>query len=199
MSDQLVELRKRLEELERRMALLEKEREERRRRAHELQTRAALALLVLLAIFIPVGVASMLLVPGLQPRLQVSVTPGGGGPPSGGGGGGGVTPSGCSSIVATVAVSIPPGTGTNSKLNFEPSTLEVKPCTKIIWTNKDTAEHTVTFLTVPSGAGSPASLSSGTLGLNDQFSVVLSAPGNYTYHCTFHPAYMKGTIVVTSG
>jgi plastocyanin len=199
MSGEIEELRRRVEELERKLSMLEQERRERLRRAHEMQTKAALALVVLLAIIIPAGIASMLLVPGLQPRLSVSIMPGGGGAPGGGGGGGGPSPTGCTSIAATVTVAIPSGTGTNSKLNFDPAVLTVKPCTKVVWVNKDISEHTVTFLTVPQGGPSPSSISSGTLELNDQFSVVFVQPGNYTYHCTFHPAYMKGTIVVSSG
>jgi plastocyanin len=198
MSGEIEELRRRVEELERKLSMLEQERRERLRRAHEMQTKAALALVVLLAIIIPAGIASMLLVPGLQPRLSVSIMPGGGAP-GGGGGGGGPSPTGCTSIAATVTVTIPSGSGTNSKLNFDPAVLTVKPCTKVVWVNKDISEHTVTFLTVPQGGPSPSSISSGTLELNDQFSVVLAQPGNYTYHCTFHPAYMKGTIVVSSG
>jgi len=74
---------------------------------------------------------------------------------------------------------------------FSPRTVTVAPGTTIVWTQKDNVGHTVTSDT---GAWPESAL----LAANDTFSVTLTKPGTYTYHCKPHP-YMKGTIVVTAG
>ena len=72
----------------------------------------------------------------------------------------------------------------------------------VTWTNDDTVAHTVTSLTVPSGA---TAFDSGQLSpgqgmpwqtpQGEDFSVTFTVPGTYQYHCTDH-AWMTGTVVV---
>lgn len=68
---------------------------------------------------------------------------------------------------------------------FSPATIDVAPGQTIVWTNADTAPHTVTFDTVDSG----------TLGEGDAFSHAFDAPGTYAYVCEFH-SNMQGTVTV---
>lgn len=65
----------------------------------------------------------------------------------------------------------------------------VKKGDKIVFTNKDSAPHTVTT----KGTG----WDSGTLSKDKSFTLDTStlAPGTYEYICNFHPS-MKGTVVV---
>jgi len=65
----------------------------------------------------------------------------------------------------------------------------------ITWTNDDVAAHTVTFTTVPSGAGTS---NSDIMGPNGIFTQTLTVPGTYHYICSLH-SWMKGTIIVKSG
>lgn len=98
-----------------------------------------------------------------------------------------------------VQVVIPLGVGTNMSLNFEPSVLTVVVGVNntIEWVDQDSsAPHTVTATSVPSGATMFNSNSSTPLTKGSTFTVTLTVPGTYHYHCSFHPAWMMGTIVV---
>jgi plastocyanin len=105
----------------------------------------------------------------------------------------GVTPS----TPGLAQVVIPSGTGANTSATFAPSTitLVVGVNNTITWTNDDVATHTVTSLSVPSGA---QSFNSGNLVSGAQFSVTLTVPGTYQYHCSIH-SWMKATIIVKAG
>lgn len=72
---------------------------------------------------------------------------------------------------------------------FMPSTITVVIGVNntVVWTNDDTAPHTVT--------ANDGSFSSGNLNPGDSFTITFSTPGTYTYHCNYHP-WMKGTIIV---
>ena len=73
----------------------------------------------------------------------------------------------------------------------------------VVWTNQDSAFHTATEMTGPSGtsfdsgcldgvgAPCPSGLGSGT----STFQYTFTVPGTYTYHCTFH-SWMIGKITV---
>ncbi len=65
----------------------------------------------------------------------------------------------------------------------------------IVWTNDDVAAHTVTFTTVPSGAGTS---NSDIIAPNGTFTQTLTVPGTYHYICSLH-GWMKGTIIVKAG
>jgi plastocyanin len=81
-------------------------------------------------------------------------------------------------------------------LNFAPSTLTVAAGATVTFLDNDTsAPHDVVWDTVPTGA-SPAA-SPQVMNFGQTFSVTLTVPGTYTYHCAFHSGWMKATIVVT--
>jgi plastocyanin len=71
---------------------------------------------------------------------------------------------------------------------FEPETLTVSVGTEVTWTNNGQRPHTIT--------ADDGSFDSGRLDPGEQFSHVFDQPGNFTYHCGFHPE-MVATIVVT--
>ena len=75
-----------------------------------------------------------------------------------------------------------------SNFAFSPTTLTINKGDTIIWTNKDSASHTVT-------SDSGTELSSGTLSNGQTYSHTFSNSGTYNYHCNFH-GMMKGTIIV---
>jgi plastocyanin len=84
---------------------------------------------------------------------------------------------------ATVQVSI-------QNFAFVPQTITVAPGTTVVWTQKDSAPHTVTSDT---GAW-PASAQ---LSTGQTFSFTFTKVGTYPYHCSVHP-YMTGKVIVTS-
>lgn len=142
------------------------------------------ALIIIAAAIVPSMVAIELAVPGYQPRFGVQASSGG--TPSGGGGGG-----------VAVQVTIPSGVSVEHNLNFQPATMTliIGKNSTVTWTNKDGADHTVNFLTGPAGV-TLASISDPDIGSGQTFTITLSVPGTYTYHCNFHPGWMRGTIVV---
>lgn len=73
---------------------------------------------------------------------------------------------------------------------FSPETITVKVGTKVTWTNKDSAGHTVTGDT----SDGPAS---DTLAQGASYSFTFSKAGTFTYACSIHPD-MKGTVIVTN-
>ncbi|MBI3859200.1 MAG: cupredoxin domain-containing protein [Thaumarchaeota archaeon] len=97
----------------------------------------------------------------------------------------------------SVVVIIPAGVGSNQSLNYEPATLRVVIGVNntIRWTERDPIPHTVTSLDVPSGS---SGFDSENMNKGDSFTVMLSTPGTYQYDCKYHPAWMKGTIVVSA-
>ncbi len=95
----------------------------------------------------------------------------------------------------TSTVTIPSGTGASQGLNFSPQSISVASGTTIKFVNNDNTLHTVTFTSAPSGV-SLASISDSSLAAGSTFTVTLSTPGTYQYHCTIH-SWMTGTITVT--
>lgn len=73
---------------------------------------------------------------------------------------------------------------------FSPAALTVAAGTKVTWTNKDTAPHTVT---VSSG---PVKFSSPSLQKGDTYTFTFTAAGTYSYYCAVHPS-MVAKVVVT--
>lgn len=74
---------------------------------------------------------------------------------------------------------------------FNPTPLTIQKGTKVIWTNQDTAAHTVT-----SDTGTV--LNSPLIPTNATFEFTFNETGTFTYHCTPHPN-MKASIIVQDG
>lgn len=72
---------------------------------------------------------------------------------------------------------------------FNPVNISVKAGTKVTWTNKDSAPHTVTETDDKTGP------SSGNLSNGDSYSFTFTKPGIYHYSCSVHPN-MTGTVTV---
>ena len=90
---------------------------------------------------------------------------------------------------------IPFGVGENESLNFQPSSLIVVVGVNntIVWNDLDAEQHTVTSMSVPTGA---SKFDSGILNQGQTFTLTLTVPGTYRFYCTIHPTWMRGTIVV---
>lgn len=81
-------------------------------------------------------------------------------------------------------------------LAFVPRLIEVSPGSKITWVNEEEAGHFVNTETHPEHTYIPE-MNSGELQVGGTFSVTLTMPGQYDYHCSAHyPEGMKGSIVV---
>ena len=87
--------------------------------------------------------------------------------------------------VATDRVELP------KSYRFAPPVIQVKSGTKVTWTNHDDFPHTVQIL-----AGADAATHD--LGIGKTVSITFDRPGTVYYHCSLHPAQMKGEVVVTS-
>lgn len=71
---------------------------------------------------------------------------------------------------------------------YAPTRVKVARGTKVTWTNKDAANHTVTFDT-----GSRKGLGNQAKGRSRSFT--FKRAGTFAYHCEYHPN-MHGTVVV---
>ncbi len=71
---------------------------------------------------------------------------------------------------------------------FSQLTLTVKMGDTVVWTNKDSAGHTVT-------SDSGNELNSGTLSNGQSYSHTFNTAGTFEYHCAPHP-FMKAKIIV---
>ena len=104
-------------------------------------------------------------------------------------------PSGCGSCTAVTGakVVIPAGTGSNTKLNYVPATAVVVlgKNNTVTFVNEDTVVHTVT--------ATDKSFDSQDIKAGGSWTYTFTDPGNYSYYCIYHSAWMKGTIVVTEG
>jgi plastocyanin len=98
---------------------------------------------------------------------------------------------------STVLVIMPNGVGSSQSLNFEPSRVVVVVGVNntVVWTNNDTAAHTVTSTAVPSGA---STFNSGNMAAGAIYNYTFTTPGSYNYTCTYH-AWMRATVVVKQG
>jgi plastocyanin len=68
---------------------------------------------------------------------------------------------------------------------FRPETVTIGVLSRVTWTNKDTALHTVVG----------KNFDSGPLGEGESYSYEFMKPGTFSYKCRLHP-YMEGTVVV---
>ena len=75
---------------------------------------------------------------------------------------------------------------------YDPPVVTVPPGTTVLWTNKDSINHTVS-----SGTPSkPAGIFGGKLATEGStYSYKFDTPGEYPYYCDFHPS-MSGTVIV---
>ena len=71
---------------------------------------------------------------------------------------------------------------------FSPESITVKKGTKLTWTNKDSAPHTIT-------STNDKELDSGTLSQGQSYSHTFTQIGSFQYRCNFHTS-MKGTVKV---
>jgi plastocyanin len=75
---------------------------------------------------------------------------------------------------------------------FSPKLLRVKAGTKVTWTNKEGAPHTVT--------ADKGEFDSGNLANGQSYSFTFAKAGTYKYHCNYHGSAgsgMAGTVKVT--
>ena len=90
----------------------------------------------------------------------------------------------------SVNVAINSGSAYNTtSIYFSPQTITVVIGLNntVIWTNDDSAEHTVT--------ATDGSFGSGYIEPGQTYIHTFTTPGTYTYYCTIHP-WMKGTVIV---
>ena len=73
---------------------------------------------------------------------------------------------------------------------FSPASLSVAVGTTVVWTNKDTAPHTVTI------SSGPVKFSSPDLQTGDSYTYTFTTPGTYDYYCAVHPN-MTASVTVT--
>jgi plastocyanin len=108
--------------------------------------------------------------------------------------------SGQSAFAATVNADIVQGAASKSNDAFSPNPIQASAGDTVVWTNKDTAIHTVT-------SGTP-SKPENTFGVDSKGSPILIPPqktfqftfaqaGDFPYYCQLHPA-MAGTVKVAA-
>ncbi len=70
---------------------------------------------------------------------------------------------------------------------FDEKTITIKAGDTVVWTNYDSAPHTVT--------ATDESFDSGKMSKGSVWSTTFETPGTYEYYCAYHPN-MKATVVV---
>jgi plastocyanin len=106
-----------------------------------------------------------------------------------------------SAFAANVDVDITAGSSTKTTDAFSPNPVEIAEGDTIIWTNKDSALHTVASGSAAEPTeefgydanGSPVLISP-----NKTYQFTFSEEGEYPYYCSLHPA-MVGTVLVGGG
>jgi plastocyanin len=76
---------------------------------------------------------------------------------------------------------------------FRPKELAVPVGTRVVWTNDDEVEHTVTAVT---DSGTPPPFNGVLQGKGKTFSFTFDRPGTFIYQCARH-TFMRGEIRVT--
>lgn len=72
--------------------------------------------------------------------------------------------------------------------DYSPREIRIKRGESVVWTNKDSVEHTVTFR---GGLGNSSLLTS-----EENYSMIFTETGEYNYYCSPHPN-MHGKIIVS--
>lgn len=80
---------------------------------------------------------------------------------------------------------VQPNAVTIKNFTFNPETLTVKQGTKVIWTNQDSAIHTIKSDT----------FNSPDLSQGNTFEFTFTTKGSFDYRCGIHPS-MKGRVIV---
>ena len=98
----------------------------------------------------------------------------------------------CAAFVmpALFAAAAPPAPAVDlniAKFAFAPKEITIAPGTKITWTNRDEAPHTVT--------SNDKSFASKGLDTDDKFEHTFASEGDFSYICTVHP-FMTGVVHV---
>jgi plastocyanin len=93
---------------------------------------------------------------------------------------------------AAGSVIMPQGVGSNTALNFSPSTvtLVIGLNNTVTFTNNDATTHTVT--------ATDHSFDSGDIKAGQSWTNTFSTPGTFSFYCIYHASWMKGTITVKS-
>ncbi len=96
--------------------------------------------------------------------------------------------------------STPAAGGTTVKIAgfaFSPTTLTVKPGTKVTWINNDTAPHNVVSTNGPGvNAATTSMFNGGSMSTGQTFSFTFNKPGTYYYECSIHKALASMHAVV---
>ena len=94
--------------------------------------------------------------------------------------------------VAGGTVVMPNGVGGNTKLNFDPPviTVIIGKNNTVTWENQDTFTHTVT--------ATDGGFNSGDVAAGASWTYTFNSPGNFSYYCIYHSAWMRGEVVVLS-
>ncbi|KAA2278855.1 cupredoxin domain-containing protein [Candidatus Nitrosocosmicus agrestis] len=99
-----------------------------------------------------------------------------------------------------VAVSIVPGSSSLTKNGYQPDPVQVKVGQTVVWTNNDSAFHTVTSglpgqpdagKLFDSGLQGPTAMT----GKGKTFEHTFDTAGEFDYHCALHPALVGKVIV----
>jgi plastocyanin len=109
----------------------------------------------------------------------------------------GCSQSSSSSSISVVPISITNGASSRSDApGYSPDivTLVIGVNNTVTWTNDDSAAHTLTSSSAPSGA----SFNSGNMNIGATCTHTFTVPGTYRYFCKYH-SWMTGTIVVKAG
>lgn len=139
------------------------------------------ALVIVLALIIPLGIAAEVAVPNLEAPFVRGVA---------------TTTASTGGSITPVTVTIPSGVsapqGGPKHLNFAPDniTVVIGVNNTITWTNQDAVDHTAT--------ANSGEWDSGDIPAGQSFTVTITDPGVFAYHCSFHPAWMKGFVIVKS-
>ena len=98
-------------------------------------------------------------------------------------------------LPVTAKVSIPQGAMTQSdgQLYFDPQEITVSSGTTVVWSNDDTAAHTVTSGNLNSGPS--GTFDSGMLAAGKTFEQKFDSSGTTEYYCQVHP-WMTGKVTV---
>jgi plastocyanin len=92
---------------------------------------------------------------------------------------------------AAGSVLMPEGVGSNTQLNYSPSTITVVigQNNTVTFQNKDVVTHTVT--------ATDGSFNSGDIHAGGSWTYTFTTAGNFTYYCIYH-SWMRGTVRVLS-